>query len=99
MTLAGGGWYYFKKKKAENAPRYAPVQAELRDLSEVVDTTGVVAPENRVEIQPSASGRIEEILVEEGETIKAGEVLALKLGSPPYFAVMLWELTERLEGV
>ena len=80
-ALAGGGWYYFKKKKAENAPRYAPVQAELRDLSEVVDTTGVVAPENRVEIQPSASGRIEEILVEEGETIKAGEVLALMSSS------------------
>ncbi len=80
-ALAGGGWYYFKKKKAESAPKYVPVQAELRDLSEAVETTGVVAPENRVEIQPSASGRIEEILVEEGEAIKAGEVLALMSSS------------------
>lgn len=80
-ALAGGGWYYFNKKKADNAPRYVPVQAELRDLSEAVDTTGVVAPENRVEIQPSASGRIEEILAEEGEAIKAGEVLALMSSS------------------
>lgn len=80
-ALAGGGWYYYAKKKRDNAPRYVPAQAELRDLSEVVDTTGVVAPENRVEILPSSSGRIEEILVEEGETIQAGEVLALMSSS------------------
>ncbi len=80
-ALAGGGWYYYKKKSADSAPRYAEAQAELRDLSEVVDTTGVVAPENRVEIQPSSSGRIEEILVDEGETINAGEVLALMSSS------------------
>ncbi|MDD5209062.1 MAG: efflux RND transporter periplasmic adaptor subunit [Elusimicrobiales bacterium] len=80
-ALAGGGWYYYKKKNADTAPRYVPVQAELKDLSEVVDTTGVVAPENRVEIQPSSSGRIEEILVDEGETINAGEVLALMSSS------------------
>ncbi|HNW43105.1 MAG TPA: efflux RND transporter periplasmic adaptor subunit [Elusimicrobiales bacterium] len=80
-ALAGGGWYAYKNKKGSRKPRYATAQAELKDLSEVVDTTGVVAPENRVEIQPSSSGRIEEILVEEGEAIKAGEVLALMSSS------------------
>jgi macrolide-specific efflux system membrane fusion protein len=80
-AVAGGSWYAFKKKNGNSAPKYVGVQAELKDLSEVVDTTGVIAPENRVEIQPSASGRIEEILVEEGEKIKAGEVLALMSSS------------------
>lgn len=80
-ALAGGGWYAFKKNSSEGKPRYRQVQAELRDLSEVVDTTGVVEPENRVEIQPSSGGRIEEILVEEGDRIKAGEVLALMSSS------------------
>ena len=80
-AVAGGGWYYFKKNDGNNRPRYTSVQAELQDLSEAVDTTGVIAPENRVEIQPSASGRIEEILVEEGEAIKAGEILALMSSS------------------
>lgn len=80
-ALAGGGWYLFEKNRKESAPRYSSVQAELRDLSEVVDTTGVVAPENRVEIQPPAPGRIEEILADEGEAIKAGEVLALMSSS------------------
>lgn len=80
-ALAAGGWYAFKKKGGNGKPKYISAQAELKDLSEVVDTTGVIAPENRVEIQPSASGRIEEILVEEGEAIKAGEVLALMSSS------------------
>ena len=80
-ALAGGGWYFYKKKDGDGKPRYVGVQAELRDLAEMVDTTGVIVPENRVEIQPSAAGRIEEILVEEGEPIKAGEVLALMSSS------------------
>ena len=80
-AVAGGGWYFYKKKNGESRPRYASVQAELKDLSEMVDTTGVIVPENRVEIQPSSSGRIEEILVEEGEKIQAGEVLALMSSS------------------
>jgi len=81
VLLAGGGWYAYKKQAGSKQPRYRSVQAEVQDLSEVVDTTGVIAPENRVEIQPSASGRIEEILADEGETIKAGEVLALMSSS------------------
>ncbi|MBI5743441.1 MAG: efflux RND transporter periplasmic adaptor subunit [Elusimicrobia bacterium] len=81
VILAGGGFYAFKKKNAAQAPKYVTAQAQLRDLSEMVDTTGVVGPENRVEIQPSASGRIEKILVEEGDRIKAGQVLALMSSS------------------
>ncbi|OIN99721.1 MAG: hypothetical protein AUJ51_12025 [Elusimicrobia bacterium CG1_02_56_21] len=80
-ALAGGGWYFYKKKNVNSGPRYLTVEPELRDLSEVVDTTGAVEPENRVEIQPSSSGRIEEILAEEGDAIQAGDVLALMSSS------------------
>ncbi|MHB0994900.1 MAG: efflux RND transporter periplasmic adaptor subunit [Elusimicrobiales bacterium] len=80
-ALAGGGWYYYKGRASNGKPKYQSAQAELKDLSELVDTTGVVEPENRVEIQPSSSGRIEEILVDEGERIKAGDVLALMSSS------------------
>jgi macrolide-specific efflux system membrane fusion protein len=81
LLVAAGGYYGFKKKNGSQKPGYTSVQAELRDLSEMVDTTGVVEPENRVEIQPSASGRIEQILAEEGDRIKAGQVLALMSSS------------------
>ena len=80
-VVAGGGFYAYKKKGAAKKIKYITVQAELKDLSEMVDTTGVVEPENRVEIQPSSSGRVEKILVDEGDSIKAGQVLALMSSS------------------
>ncbi len=46
------------------------------DIRITVATTGVVEPQNRLEIKPSINGRIEEILVEEGDKVKKGEVLA-----------------------
>lgn len=39
--------------------------------------TGTVQPQNRLAIKPPISGRIEKILVEEGQKVKAGAVLAL----------------------
>jgi macrolide-specific efflux system membrane fusion protein len=74
--LAGGGWYLYKKNsKAE--VQYASAEVVSSGIAEFVDTTGDVLPLNRVEIQPSASGRIEQILVEEGDKINMGQVLAL----------------------
>lgn len=38
--------------------------------------TGVVQPENKVEIKPPIAGRIEKVLVKEGEYVKKGHILA-----------------------
>jgi membrane fusion protein, macrolide-specific efflux system len=38
--------------------------------------TGIVVPRNRLEIKPPVAGRIEQVLVAEGEHVKKGEVLA-----------------------
>jgi len=73
---AVAGWFWYKKS-AQPAVKYSVGEAVLKEIAEFVDTTGVVAPLNRVEIQPSASGRIEKILVEEGDKIGMGQVLAL----------------------
>jgi membrane fusion protein, macrolide-specific efflux system len=42
-----------------------------------ITSTGTVQPQNRLEIKPPISGRIDKILVEEGQKVKAGTVLAL----------------------
>ena len=46
------------------------------DLSVMVTATGTVKPYNRVEIKAPIPGRIEEVLVVEGEEVKQGQVLA-----------------------
>ncbi|UCD15942.1 MAG: efflux RND transporter periplasmic adaptor subunit [Candidatus Omnitrophota bacterium] len=41
-----------------------------------ISTTGTVQPQNRLEIKPQINGRIEEILVNEGQKVKVGQTLA-----------------------
>ena len=53
------------------------VQPVRGDIKSYVSTTGEVQPQNRLEIKPPIAGRIEEILVEEGQIVKTGDVLAL----------------------
>ncbi|MDD5019982.1 MAG: efflux RND transporter periplasmic adaptor subunit [Candidatus Omnitrophica bacterium] len=42
----------------------------------VISTTGTVLPKNRLEIKPPVNGRIESVLVKEGEQVKIGQILA-----------------------
>jgi macrolide-specific efflux system membrane fusion protein len=81
LALIGGGWYFYRKKTAKTEVKYAGFTVISKSISEFVETTGAVAPRNRVEIQPSAGGRIERILVEEGDRIKMGQVMALMSSS------------------
>ncbi|MFA5363474.1 MAG: efflux RND transporter periplasmic adaptor subunit [Candidatus Omnitrophota bacterium] len=46
-------------------------------IQSLVSATGTVYPKNRLEVKPPVGGRIESILVKEGEHIKAGRPLAL----------------------
>lgn len=46
------------------------------DIVVKITATGEVKPQNRVEIKPGIEGRIEEILVEEGDVVKRGQILA-----------------------
>ena len=48
----------------------------IGDVAIMVITTGVVEPQNRLEIKPSISGRIDKIMVKEGDSVKEGEILA-----------------------
>lgn len=52
------------------------IQPTVGDIRKSVSTTGVVEPQNRLEVKPSISGRLEEILVKEGVQVKKGDVLA-----------------------
>jgi len=53
----------------EISPQYGSIKT-------FISTTATVQPQNRLEIKPPISGRIEKILVNEGESVKAGQILA-----------------------
>jgi len=81
LALLGGGWYYWKKAGAKKEVRHASFEVLSKTISEFVETTGAVAPLNRVEIHPSSAGRIEQIMMKEGDSVKTGQVLALMSSS------------------
>jgi len=59
----------FHQVRREINPRYGSIRT-------FISTTATVQPQNRLEIKPPISGRIEKILVNEGERVKAGQILA-----------------------
>jgi macrolide-specific efflux system membrane fusion protein len=46
------------------------------DIRITFTTTGVVEPQNRLEIKPPINGRVEEILVKEGDKVSQGRIVA-----------------------
>ena len=76
LGLLGGGWWWYSKKKNGKQPAFTPVAATTGDIVDLVDTTGSVAPLNRVEVNPAVGGRVDKLLVEEGDAVKSGQVLA-----------------------
>ncbi len=79
LLLAGAAaavWFMVLNKQ-EQAARFRTVTAATGAINGTVSTTGVVEPRNRLKIQSSIAGRVEEILVSEGDMVSGGDQLAL----------------------
>ncbi len=90
LALVGGIWRAMNnqsaKKAAANAPAVAPTQvelastdvvkAELRDVTQGLAISGTVKAVNYAVIKARVAGELKEVLAREGDTVKAGDVLA-----------------------
>lgn len=76
IGLLIAGAFLFWKKRAAEKPEYQEVSVQRGDLQTFVLTTGTVQPQNRLELKPPVAGRVEEILVAEGDKVHAGQILA-----------------------
>jgi macrolide-specific efflux system membrane fusion protein len=75
-AVCAAGFFIFKScgaKKISGEETTAAVK--LGDIKLSIDSTGAVMPQNRLEIKPPLSGRIEKILVVEGQQVKTGQTL------------------------
>jgi len=52
------------------------VKVKLGSIKAEIPTTGIVQPRNRLEIKPPVAGRIEKVLVNEGQRVYKGQILA-----------------------
>lgn len=78
LIFAAGVFFVLKSSKEGNAQETVEyINPMIGKIQKTISTTGTVNPQNRLEIKPSISGRIEQMLVKEGQIVKKGEILAL----------------------
>jgi membrane fusion protein, macrolide-specific efflux system len=78
LILAAIGFTVFKLSVPRNSSQDeagSVIKPILGSISSTFSSTGSVLPKNRLEIKPPVNGRIDEILVKEGEKVKVGTIL------------------------
>jgi macrolide-specific efflux system membrane fusion protein len=75
LVIAGVFITRIKQKESsdEIVKEITPVLGSIRTF---ISCTGTVLPKNRLEVKPPVNGRIEEILVQEGDKVTTGQILA-----------------------
>ncbi len=76
LTAIAGGFYAYKEKTKAPPVTYKEHVVRRDDLEISVQATGTIQPENRLVVKPQIAGRIDEILIQEGQKVRAGQVLA-----------------------
>lgn len=74
-VLTGAGLIWLRPWETEMT-KYESFTVARQDLRQILLSTAIVQPQNRLEIKPPIAGRAEAILVREGQRVKKGQVLA-----------------------
>jgi macrolide-specific efflux system membrane fusion protein len=74
LLTAGGIWFGTGSNKS--TIQYETSVIVRGDIETYVDASGTVQPQNRLEIKAPIAGRMDEVLVDEGQNVKKGQILA-----------------------
>ncbi|MGZ3773845.1 MAG: efflux RND transporter periplasmic adaptor subunit [Pseudobdellovibrionaceae bacterium] len=75
LVLSGGLYIYLKSKNSEEVT-FNPVPVKKGNLEVTILATGAVQPENRLDIKAPVPGRMEKVLVDEGQKLHKGQIIA-----------------------
>jgi HlyD family secretion protein len=79
LILGGGGMAFYRGvvvPSGERDRQIPTVQVERRSLALTVSANGAVEPERSINISPVTSGRLKQLLVDETDTVKQGQIIA-----------------------
>ena len=74
--IVAGFLYWHHRNPPASGKNYQTIAVERGRIRKVVLATGIVQPENKLEIKPPINGRAEQVLVAIGDNVKQGQVLA-----------------------
>jgi macrolide-specific efflux system membrane fusion protein len=79
LIVGGGSFFAYKKMSNKSNALYAnmtEVPVVKGSIYVQILSTGIIQPENKVEIKPPIAGRVEKVLIVEGAKVKKGQILA-----------------------
>jgi macrolide-specific efflux system membrane fusion protein len=79
LILLGGVIFVWMKVASGKDPKeiVKEVKPSYGAIQKFITATGTVQPQNRLEMKSPISGRVDKILVEEGQAVKTGDLLVL----------------------
>ncbi len=78
IILIGAGVFFLRLRSNGTVSEVSQeIHPAIGSIKIFISTTGTVLPKNRLEIKPPVNGRVEKILVKEGDKVKIGQNLAL----------------------
>lgn len=77
LVLIVGGSMAMRSRRSSAAPSYLTEAVTRGTLRVTVTATGNLAPTNEVDVGSEVSGLVEKVLVDENDTVKTGQVLAI----------------------
>ena len=78
IAVLGAGYWIWQTYQSDDNRKTATetINPGRGNIEVFITTTGTVQPQNRLEMKPTISGRIEDILVREGDHVKKGNIVA-----------------------
>jgi membrane fusion protein, macrolide-specific efflux system len=78
LLVLGGGWYVVSKYRTGKAAEgdYIFAKVENGDIEDLVTATGSLQPRDYVDVGAQVSGQVERIVVQVGDEVKKGALLA-----------------------
>lgn len=102
VALAGGAWYYRASNLASASASEPQLQTSVARTGEMTITlsgAGTLVSSSQVSVGFGTSGKVSEVLVQAGDTVQAGDVLARLDSTDAEAAVQDAEITLRLAEI
>lgn len=77
IAVSVGTFFYFRSTKTkDSSQQYSQYTVKKGTIKLSILSTGVVQPQNKLEIKPPIAGRVEKIIVKEGQLVRKNQVIA-----------------------
>lgn len=76
LVLAIATYIFWPRSQNPDTKSFSEIKPRRGTIRVAVGSTGIVQPEGRIELKPPVPGRMESVLVREGQKVRRGQIIA-----------------------